>query len=286
MIKEIRKITAIIIAFVSLVNISNASPKDTTPKVDATDKVYDFAELLSDSEENELYGDIINFTENYNLDAVVVTINYNSKSSAKDYADDFYDYNDFGVGQTNDGILFLIDMDNREMWMSTTGTAQLIYDDYRIDKILDATYDKIADEDYYGCASAFIEKSSYYASLGIPSSNENSYVDENGDYHSNSNRDTNYTSVHIANFKLALIVAGIVTLIFALIAFSKHRMIKRATEAKQYLKNFKISKKNDVFLHTNTTSRYIPPADDSSSGGSSTHSGSSGVSHGGGGRSF
>ena len=52
--------------------------------------------------------------------------------------------------------------------------------------------------------------------------------------------------------------------------------------------SFSLSSKLDKFLTTNTVSIYIPPANDygSGGGGSSTHSGSSGISHGGGGRSF
>ena len=285
MIKKIRKISAIMVAFVSLANVGFASPKDTTPTVDASEKVYDFAELLSDSEEKSIYNEITGLIDEYNLDAAVVTINYNNKSSAKSYAEDFYDYNDFGVGSTKDGLIFLIDMDNRKMWISTTGTAQLIYDDDRIDNILNVTYDEITDEDYYGCASEFVRLSKYYAGLGIPDSNKNAYIDEKGFYyaHNGTGSDNN------ANFTLAFIGAGIVTLIFMIVALAKHRTVRKASEAKQYMKNLKITNKVDNFLHTHTTQVYIPPANDSSSssgGGSSTSRGSSGISHGGGGRSF
>ena len=108
------------IAFASLANVGFASPKDTTPTVDASEKVYDFAELRSDSEEKSIYNEITGLIDEYNLDAAVVTINYNNKSSAKSYAEDFYDYNDFGVGSTKDGLIFLIDMDNREMFGGIT----------------------------------------------------------------------------------------------------------------------------------------------------------------------
>ncbi len=284
MIKEIRKISAIMVAFVSLANVGFASPKDTTPTVDASEKVYDFAELLSDSEEKSIYNEITGLIDEYNLDAAVVTINYNNKSSAKSYAEDFYDYNDFGVGSTKDGLIFLIDMDNREMWISTTGTAQLIYDDTRIDNILDAAYDEIADKNYYGCASEFVRLSKYYAGLGIPDSNKNANINENGDYYVYNGTGSD----NDANFGLAFIGAGIVTLIFMIVALAKHRTVRKASEAKQYMKNLKITNKVDNFLHTHTTQVYIPPANDSSSsgGGSSTSFGSSGTSHGGGGRSF
>ena len=52
-----------------------------------------------------------------------------------------------------------------------------------------------------------------------------------------------------------------------------------------YMKNAKITSRNDVFLTTHTSKVYVPPSN-SSGGGSSTHFGSSGRSHGGGGRSF
>ena len=85
----------------------------STPKVDEKEKVYDFANLLTDEEEKKLYNSINEYIEKYDMDMAVVTIDKNNKASAMDYADDFYDYNNFGIGSTHDGLLFLIDMDTR-----------------------------------------------------------------------------------------------------------------------------------------------------------------------------
>ncbi len=274
-----RKIVAFMITFMSLVNVAFATPNSTVPIVDNSTKVYDFADLLSTTEEDSLYNSIVEFIQTYNLDMAVVTINHNFTSAMR-YADDFYDYNGFGVGSTNDGLLFLIDMDNREMYITTTGTAQLVYDDYRINKILDATYAEIINQDYYGCAGEFVRLSQDYASLGIPDSNKYADIDEYGDYYVTT---TNNKSV---NFEVAFVIAGIITLIFMIISLSKHRMIKKASEAKHYLKNIRITNRVDNFLHTHTSKVYIPPANTSSGGGSSTHHSSSGRSHGGGGRRF
>ena len=41
---------------------------------------------------------------------VVITSNLNG-FSLSNYAYNFYDYNDFGIGSSYDGVLFLIDMD-------------------------------------------------------------------------------------------------------------------------------------------------------------------------------
>lgn len=252
-----------------------------TPKVDASEKVYDFAGLLTDSEELNLYNKIMTFINTYNMDMAVVTINTNSKASAMAYADDFYDYNDFGLGSTFDGLLFLIDMDNREMWISTTGEAIIMYDDYRIDKILDETYNYISSKKYYKCAEAFVEKASTYASSGTPSSNSNYKIDENGNYVRINSKNT-FPIFGILAFSL------IVSSIFIGISCSRHKTIKKATQAKHYLvkDSFKLTENEDRFITTHTSKVYDPPSSSRSGGGSSTHHSSSGRSHGGGGRKF
>lgn len=287
--KKVYKKLIYLVAITILFNsFSFASLKDNTPQVDETRKVYDFADLFTLSEEESLYQDIIEFININKMDMAVVTIDDNNKLSSMDYADDFYDYNNFGIGSTYDGLLFLIDMDNREMWISTTGEAQRVYDDYRIEKILDKTYSKISDEDYFGCASIFIDRSGYYARLGVPDSNKNTYIDESGDYIVGSEDD--FFVILIACWITAIIPSIIVTVIFMAIALSKHKMIKKKTHAGAYLETINITNRQDVFLTTHTSSTYIGSSSysggGSRGGGSSTHRSSSGRSHGGGGRRF
>jgi len=280
-----KKYISLIFAFVLLFSTSFASSYETrensvVPKVDETKKVYDFADLFTNSEESLLYYEITDFISKSNLDMAVVTINNNPRYSAMKYADDFYDYNNFGIGATNDGLLFLIDMDTREMWISTTGNAILMYDDARIDNILDAAYLEISNKDYYECASKFVEKSEYYYNLGIPSSNKNASIDENGDYIYNSG-----VSDSDMIFPL-LIFSIIVALIVVFIMKGRHKTIRKATTAWAYMHNPSITYREDTFLTTFTNRTYSPRSTSSSGGGSSTHRSSSGRSHGGGGRRF
>ncbi|MBQ7667886.1 MAG: TPM domain-containing protein [Clostridia bacterium] len=259
---------------------------ESTPHVDASIKVYDFAKLLTDSEEKALYDDITRFIDTYDMDMAVVTIDNNNKGTAMDYADDFYDYNDFGIGDTCDGVLFLIDMDTREMWISTTGKAILVYDDARIDKILDYCYSAISRQDYYSCASYFVKYAGDYAAKGIPDSNRNAYIDENGEYI------VTHESIPMPNSErmgISAIIAGVFAGIFGLVSASKHKLIKKATEAKYYLKNMVITNRTDKFVTTHTSRTYTGSSSSSGGsyhGGSSTHHSSSGSSHGGGGRHF
>lgn len=228
-----------------------------TPYVDASEKIYDFADLFSDEEEQNLYEQAMNFIEKKNLDIVIVTIDENNKSSSMAYADDFYDYNDFGIGEDYSGILLLIDMDTRNIWISTTGEAIKKYTDSKIDDILDEIQPYAKKANYYDCAKEFI------------------HIAQSQDFYT-------FLSYICIGIIIAIIIASIFCVIFA----SKHKPVKLNTSASNYLdkSSLKITNRQDSFVSTHTSR--TPISSSSSSGGSSSHSGSSGISHGGGGRSF
>lgn len=257
----------------------NKSKILNTPKVNENEKIYDFANLFTSQEEQQLYLKATEFISKYNYDMVIVTINNNNKSNAMNYADDFYDYNYFGKGSNYDGILFLIDMDTREMWISTTGNCIRMYNDYRIDKILDVCYSYIKRPNYYKTAESFITKASSFANSGYPNSKNYNSTDLN-----------NYNNKAPFGEILTYSTFGsvIFTAIIIFIAYRKHRTIKKATTAIDYFDraDYKLTTKEDFFLSTHTDRVYDPPSSSSSGGGSSTHFSSSGRSHGGGGRRF
>lgn len=264
----------------SWVNVtdSNRNIILTTPSVDESEKVYDFANLLDENEEKLILNSINEFISKYDMDMVIVTIDSNPRYSAQKFSDDFYDYNSFGKNKTRDGVLFLIDMDTRNFYISTTGEAIRLYNDYRINAILDYVEPYIKDENYYEAASSFIQKSAYYANSGIPSGNVNSYINEKGDI-------VYYKKI---NYFFSVVGSLIITAIVIAILVNKNKMIKKATNANLYFNKdlAKITEKNDKFLTTHTTSVSLSSSSGGSGSGSSTHSSSSGSSHGGGGRSF
>lgn len=264
----------------SWVNVtdSNRNIILTTPSVDESEKVYDFANLLDENEEKLILNSINEFISKYDMDMVIVTIDSNPRYSAQKFSDDFYDYNSFGKNKTRDGVLFLIDMDTRNFYISTTGEAIRLYNDYRINAILDYVEPYIKDENYYEAVSSFIQKSAYYANSGIPSENENSYINEKGDI-------VYYKKI---NYFFSVVGSLIITAIVIAILVNKNKMIKKATNANLYFNKdlAKITEKNDKFLTTHTTSVSLSSSSGGSGSGSSTHSSSSGSSHGGGGRSF
>lgn len=256
-------------------------PFTKAESVDVSEKIYDYANIIDESSENEIYNSIIEYINKYDMDMIVVTIDSNPKYSARSFADDFFDYNGFGKNSSRDGILLLIDMDTREFYISTSGKGILYYDDDRIDKMLDNIYPAATSGDYSLSVKTFVNDAANYASRGVPFSNRNYVIDKNG----------NYVYREPIHWFIIIIVSGIITAITIWIMSSKHKVVRLSSTAGEYLdkNSVNITNRQDIFLDTHTSSVYIAPSSSSSggrSGGSSTHHSSSGRSHGGGGRHF
>ena len=254
----------------------------TVKAFDTTAKVYDYAQVLTTSEEEKLKTSALKYIEDYNMDMVLVTVKHHTKNDTKAYAEDFYDYNGFGIGNTHDGIIFVIDFTfgYTDINMSRTGEAIRMYDDYRINRILDNIADQ-KNNGYYAMFDSFIKDSKSYASLGIPSSNSNVEINEYGDP----------VYKEASPLPMIIIISLIVPSIVLGILIYKNRMIKKNTNATYYLKkdSVVIDIKDSRFLTTHTSSVRINDTSSSSGGssrvgGSSVSRGSSGRSHGGGGR--
>ena len=253
-----------------------------TPNVDETEKIYDFADLFTEEEEAKLFEEVSNYIEKNQLDLVILTIDNNNKINAQRYAEDFYIYNYFGFeNEKRSGSIFIIDMDTREVYIATSGSAILYYDDERIEKMLDAAYDHLVDKEYYDSASAFIKEITSYG-ITTPSSNNNYYIDPNG----------NYVKKKSFNYVVPFVVANVIALICFFVEKRKYKGIIKATKAAEYIDRKNIVKgiTNDKFLSTYTSRTRIYHDTGSSGGshggGSSTHIGGGGHSFGGGGRHF
>lgn len=144
-----------------------------------TERVFDYADVLTDSEENSLRELIAKAEVNTECDIVLVTLNQSLEEYAKSYfpnasgsdfamitADNFYDEYGFGwiksqESDDGDGVL-LLDNYYREAdgkiytWLSTSGKAETKYSSAMIDQLLDNVYVYIND-DPYEAYKAYIE---------------------------------------------------------------------------------------------------------------------------------
>ena len=260
------------------VTSSNRNAILKTPAVDESEKIYDFANLLNSNEEQKLYEKADNYIKKSNYDLAIVTINNNNKYSAMDYADDFFDYNNFGFNSSRDGLLILIDMDTRKIWVSTSGMAIKMYSDSRIDSIIDAGYYYLKNQEYYECLIRMIDQLDSYFTSGYPSGNSNLYIDEDG----------NPYYIKKMPYLTIFLMSGVICVITSLILYyMTYSKIKKQNTVTYINPNITNIIKNDQFVTTYTSRvRIQSSSSGGSSGGSSFHSSSSGRSHGGGGRSF
>lgn len=241
--------------------------------------VVDQADLLSDREEQMLGEKARELAEEWNQDFVLVTTSYAKGKTTGEYADDYYDYN----GYRENGVLYLIDMDNRNVWISTSGAMIRFLTDYRIELVIDAGYEELKAGNYAECMMNMLEQTESYMEEGIPD-NQYTYDVETG-------KISRYRSVTLAEFLIALAAAAVGGIIFVVAVRSSYKMKHgKYSYPFQDKGRVNLTQREDRFVNEVVTRRKIQK--DTSSGGgsgsgrSSTHSSGSGRSHGGGGRGF
>ena len=237
----------------------------STPYVDTALKVYDAANLLTESEYDTIQYYVKDFVNTYNVDMVIVTLNRNCKedddwnNQSEVYAMDFFEYNDFGKGKPTidgyDGVILLIDMHYRNLTVLDVGKPKEYgVASYNLDKYMDGMISWLDNDDYYNAILYFIFE-----------------------YGSDYDYEASFPWVKCILFAL------LIGWICIAIERKKYKTIQKATSAADYIvpDSFKLSRKSDIFVSTHTTKRYSPKS--SSSGG---HHSSSGRSFGGGSRRF
>lgn len=248
-------------------------------------QVFDQADLLSDSEIADLETRTAELKEQYKMNFVVVTTDDAEGESVRAYADDFYMENGFYNNGENGGVLFLIDMDNREVALSTAGDMIYYLTDERIDWVIDAGYDDLAEGHYHNCLYSMIENTRSYLEQGIPS-NQYTYDEETG-------KIKKYRSITVTEAVIALAGALAAAGIVCGFIVAKYRFrlgtYKYSVRDKSRIH---LTVQNDRFVNQVVTTRRIPkdPPPSSGHGGSSgrstTHTSSGGGTFGGGSRKF
>lgn len=248
------------------------------------ERVFDYADVLTDEEEEKLRELIAKREKQTRCDIVLITLNesleeyakqYDEYASGNDYtmiyADNFWDENRMGYNRAfGDGAL-LVDNWYRESdgkiytWFCTTGKVEDKYSDIMIDRMLDKIY-------------AHVEKSPYKAYKAYVNQ---LYLDMTG------------TGLEIGfmSYKTIWGLSLVIAVLFVLFN-SSFKVGKKTTTASTYINcgraNFPV--RTDEFMHKTVTSHRIESSSGSGdrggrSGGGGHHYSSGGHSHGGGGRS-
>ena len=186
------------------------------------------------------------------------------------------------VGNDNNGAILLLDMSQREIYISTSGNMIDYLNDSRIESLLDTVYESMSAQDYNNAALNFFKQASEYVDKGVP----------HGDYRID--RDTGKITYYkvLTGFEImiALSIAAAVALGFFFTIKARYQL-KSGTYKYPFQEKstFKLTGKEDRLVNSFVTTRHIPKPSNNSGGGggggSTTHS-SGGGTFGGGGRSF
>lgn len=213
--------------------------------------IEDEAELLSEAEELSLAQKMAEVTAYGHAAFVSVDSNYTSAGS---YAEDCY-YSFFGY---ESGTLFLIDMDNREIYIYSDGDVYKTITKSYANTITDNIYTYASDAEYFACA--------YKAFEQIVTLLKGNRIAQPMKYASNA-----FLAVLVA-----LLINYFVVKVTSAAGKPGERELLEATKHRCSFTNTDV-----VFTHT--TKKYDPPSSSSSGGGGRSGGGGGG---GGGGHSF
>ena len=274
----IRKFTVILLSFIVIFCCA------FTVSAQEYSHVEDRADLLSSEEISYLEDYAAILKESYDIDAVIVITDSLKGYSAQDYADNFYENNGYG----NDGVLFLLAMDEREWYISTSGSMIYILTDYGVQQVGNGMIPYLADGLWFEGLCTFLHSLPKYLNAYEEGAAIEGYADYSGDYyHGTQEKILYYEKDDIPNFGLSFICGIIVAGIAVLIMRSSMNTKRAKRGASEYMRagSWKVTEHRDLFLYSRVT-KTAKPQNNTSGGGSSVHHSSSGRSHGGGGGRF
>ena len=252
--------------------------------------VIDNADLMSSSEEAALEEKALALREEYGMDVVILTVDSLDGQRPQDYADDYYDYN----GYADDGLLFLLSMEERDWYISTKGAAIYALTDYGIQQVGEGALPYLGDGDYYGGFDAFLDALPTYFSAYYDGAPIDGYADTSGDYYHGDQEDVVYYDDYYdepgqVNIWISIVIGVVAGGVTVLIMRGAMNTKRRQRSAANYMNDstYHLRTNLDMFLYSNITKTRIQQESSSSGGGgSSVHTSSSGSTHGGGGGKF
>lgn len=263
-------LSGVSVAAASQTNLSN-SVTGIIPEERLLPRLVDQADLLSEEEEAEVLSSLNEISERQECDVVIITVNSLEGKTAKEYADDVYDYNGYGFGEERDGILLLISMESRNWAISTCGEGIIIFTDAGQEYIVEKFKPLLSNAEYKDAFLKYAELSDQFiiqARTGEP-------YDVG-----------NMPKGSVSSFWIFgdFVIGCLIALGIGNRKKKRLKTVQKKTEAQDYAvsESLMLSKSWDRMINRRVTSRTISKSSDSDRrGGSSTHTSSSGTTHGG-----
>ena len=244
----------------------------------AADTVDDQANLLTQEQRTELANQAATLDQKIKGQVFILTTNTNTEEP-RTFANQQLTAR---VGKDNNGALLLIDMNQRQVYVSTSGTMIDYLTDKRVDKILDAVTAAMQNENYYQAGADYLSTTKEFVDAGVP---KGSYrIDEK------TGKITYYKAITPIEFAIGFVIAAAAAIAF-FVSVRLRYQLKRGTYRYPYRQNAQLdlTERQDQLVNSFVTTRRIPrPSNNNGGGGGggSTTNSSGGGTFGGGGRGF
>ncbi|SFL37752.1 TPM domain-containing protein [Lactococcus garvieae] len=198
---------------------------------------------------------------------IFVVTTMDNTESPKDFA---VNYLAQKVGQGNNGIVLMINMSQRKLYIWATGNLKHYITSSRIESILDVVQPQLSDGNYQQAIESFYAQVTHYYEQGIPGGRKYTVDPQTGAV-------TFHRSFRLAYILIAVILALISAGAFVIILVSRYQLKMGAHWNYGYQENGKLnlSKQSDTLVNSFITTRRIP-RNNNSSGGSFSGGGGSG----------
>lgn len=230
--------------------------------------IIDDAGYLMQSELAKLSEELEQIREKYNFEVAIYTESEMSGNTAEEAADDIYDYNGYGAGENDDGIILYICRDTREYHFSTHGKGLEYFNKNGLIYLESKVLPYLEDDNYYKAFEVYSKTADELLKM----------ASEGKPYN-----EKNLSTKYIIGVILVCLLAPL--LLAYIMMKKKLKKMKTAVEndyATNYMKpgSMNISVSRDLFLYSRITKTERPKES------SGTHTSSSGRTHGGRGGSF
>jgi len=119
--------------------------------------IVDGAQYLNEAQLEKLSEKIEGIRQKYNFEVAIVTEDEMSGYDAMSSADDIYDYNGYGAGENDDGILLYICAETREYWITTHADGLRVFNERGIDYLKKNIEEQLVNDNYYLAMDVFAD---------------------------------------------------------------------------------------------------------------------------------
>ena len=233
-------------------------------------RVVDNAGILTPLQAQAIRERLDNISETYRFDLVLLIEESIGNTRPMVYADDYFDYHDYGYGDEYDGLIFLQVTDSRDYWFSSCGRGVKMINELALNELKNKVRAQLKNDNYY---EAYLAFANAMEKILILDAQGRSF------------------GIFQAYYRIFVLVSWIIGLLAALIVVSNWKYQMNTARLKSDAAScivpgsLAFAVQSDRFLYS-TTSRSARQTSSSGGGGGGSHTSSSGRSHGGGGGKY